>query len=131
MTDYRETLEALLREAVRTIRNLPADRPMQIKSGMPEIVREQAESYGYNPAAYRFTPSAEQIDRLDALLVWLYEAPFEKPDEARYLLWGRGARVPWGVLCKRLQVSRETARKRHADALTVLGVFVWCRKRAA
>ncbi len=136
MSDYRETLELLIREAVRTMRNLNMGqiRPMQHRSGMPDIVREQAEAYGYTEAsAPRFTPSAEQIDRLDALLVWLYEAPFESPEEARYLVWARGARVGWKSICGHLKCSRETAAKRHREALLTLGAFIWISrgKRAA
>ena len=134
MTDYRQTLELLICEAVRTLRNLPVGqtRPMQLRSGMPEVVREQIEAYGYDKVAMpRFTPSADQIDRLDALLVWIFEAPFENPQEARYLLWGRGTRLGWKIMARHLGVSRETARKRHEQALLTLAVFVWCARKAA
>lgn len=77
-----------LKEAAATFwawhANQPRVGPVGFRPSWPEIVRQAAEAYGYDPVRSRPAPPApDAIDRMEAALEWLNLVS----DEDRRMLW--------------------------------------------
>lgn len=121
--DIHESLKAIIREAVKTDRNLPSNhcRPAGYRSSAPDYVRDVQEAYGYDMARIgRITPAAEQISRMymveDAMM-----SPLLSPRD-RLILWAVAARTPWKKICGSLGMGRTWINKLHDRALVTFGV---------
>lgn len=68
-------VRAWLKEAMETLARMPMPPggiPNGSQSGMPDVVREVAQSYGWQATRVPVVrPSADEIDRLDFCLEWL------------------------------------------------------------
>lgn len=67
-----ELVRAWLDEALETLRLCRGDRPAGARSGMPDVVREAVEAYGYGEVATRRHPTLDELARLDVVLPWLF-----------------------------------------------------------
>ena len=71
-------VRARLREAMETLRRLPMPRdgrPRSVSSGMPDIVHQVVEAYGYGAGTSKAPVSPRDIARLDEVLDWLLWMP--------------------------------------------------------
>ena len=71
-------VRARLREAMETLRRLPMPkdgRPRHLSSGMPEVVHQIVEAYGYAAGSAKAPVPPRDIGRLDEVLDWLVWLP--------------------------------------------------------
>lgn len=108
-------------EGAETLQRLPdASRgPRKVRSSWPEIVRNAAESF--NAEAERADlrrlgpPSADAIDRLDRVIVWLEWLS----GDVQRLVWLRACGVPWWRLELRPWLLRAARRRYDRATLSV------------
>ena len=125
-----ELVEARLLAAGRTLMALhvPGVRPGGYRSGMPEVLQEAIEAYGYNRVRARAAPpQAREIAAMDQALSWIRLLPADRvvmrrivgarmlcrPEQDRPLLG-------WRVIAARVGASHEAVRGWHAIALTMI-----------
>ena len=71
-------VRAYIRAAMEILQRLPRPKgglPLGPRSAMPEVVRQVAESYGWEQARAVARPTAVEIDQLDRVLAWLWWLP--------------------------------------------------------
>lgn len=111
-------IRAYIADACRTLAMLPIPKggiPAENLAWWPETLREFHESYGREPPKHpRLRPSPEAIDRLNAVLPWIYSVADIR---ARKVLIARGLGAPWRKIGLRLGCSKDTARRLEERAL--------------
>ncbi len=116
-------VEDRLAEAADVMRRLPPVRVQGYFNTWPAIAHDFADRVGCEPQRLRRpSPSPDAITRAEATLLWLRWLEVE---DAR-LVWMRGERVPWRVICQRFGIARSTANRRYDYALAVI---VWRLER--
>jgi len=116
-------VEDRLAEAADVMRRLPPVRVQGYFNTWPAIAHDFADRVGCEPQRLRRPPpSPDAITRAEATLLWLRWLEVE---DAR-LVWMRGERAPWRVICERFGFARSTANRRYAYALAVI---VWRLER--
>ena len=108
--------------------HVPGVRPGGYRSGMPEVLQEAIEAYGYNRVRARTAPpQAREIAAMDQALSWIRLLPADRvvmrrivgarmlcrPEQDRPLLG-------WRVIAARVGASHEAVRGWHAIALTMI-----------
>ena len=106
-----------IREAARTLHQLPQAQIKQRLSSWPEVVHKAMDAYGSAPSSARiFGAAPEEIDRLDVVMTWLW---WLEP-EARKLVWARAERVRWNDLAWFHKRSIRTLQNEHKAAVLVI-----------
>jgi hypothetical protein len=105
-------------EAARTLRALPdKDRPKQLGTNWPDVVRDACEAYGWDTALTpRLTPSAAEISRMEECFTWL---SWLDPRDRR-IVWLRAEGVRWRAICARIGRARQHAWRRQVAALSLI-----------
>lgn len=120
MTEWTpEMVEERLIEAAAVLKRLPPVRVGGYFSTWPKMKVEFSDLVGQTPEPMRLPPpSAAAISRMEETLGW---SSWLEPDDAK-LVWRRAERAPWKAICYELGMSRATANRRLAYALSVI---VW------
>jgi hypothetical protein len=103
-----QDVEERIAEAARVVRMLPAEGHKPYRSAMPEPVRDRSDqlmAYGYNVTEVRIQATAQQIDRLDEVLGWVYEW-LSTPE--RICVWAFAQGVRAGRVARKLHCNRST-----------------------
>ncbi len=112
-----EMVKARLREAGSTVKRMRLEKwdyPSQRLAWWPDVVRQAADSYGYQEA--RGTLAAADpgaIDRMEEVLRWVMWLD----DEGKKLVWARASGATWRHLEDIDGRSRVTLRKAYDKAL--------------
>ena len=115
----REQVEERLTEAADVMKRLPAVRVSGFFSTWPAKRQEFGDLVGQEPQPMRRpAPARDAIDRMEQALPWLR---WLEAEDAK-LVWARVEGTPWKGVCWRLGISRPTACRRYAYALSVI---VW------
>ena len=115
--DKTKIIADRIREAMRTVRHLPSDKPAGHRAAWPNIVRRVSEAYGYTRTALpSLPPTPAMIDRMDEALDWLWILG----SDDRRLVVARACAVPVKILAKNAHCSRETIRRKHQQALEII-----------
>ena len=104
----KETVEARMEEAVRTLRALHVTglKPKGYGSNWPDVLLDPNEAYGRDDTKVsRGPPTPEAITKMDESLMWLH---WLEPDQAR-LVWMIAEDVPRKLICARVGMSRDKA----------------------
>jgi hypothetical protein len=124
---FEHEIEARLEHAGAVLLALPATgtRPAGYRCGMPPIVRELSESYGWEPSRIRPpVPSPGDIDRMDEALNWLSLIPADRYVLRRIVaarcliapLTGRHL-YSWRQLGRVLGADHRAVQRWHADGI--------------
>jgi hypothetical protein len=124
---FEHEIEARLEHAGAVLLALPATgtRPAGFRCGMPPIVREYAQSYGWEQAPMRpAVPSAADIDAMDQALAWLSLIPTDRYVLRRIVaarclvapLTGRHL-YSWRRLGRALGADHRAVQRWHADGI--------------
>lgn len=114
ITAKQKMVEERIREAVRTLRRLPAPSVQGYFSIWPTIIREPLEILQMEPDPLRTRPQAKDISQMEEVLfVWLRWLEVEE----RRLIWRRCERVPWKLVCAEFGVGRTKAWEIYKGAL--------------
>jgi len=109
----RPEMKDRLREAGRALRGLRSPKEIgalvSVRACWPDIPADYWVSYGTARLRYKPSPpTAEQIGRLDEVLVWLLK--LDTPDRAFIGAWMMHA--GWTVICQQFHISRQWGWKR-------------------
>lgn len=107
-----------IRQAVLTLKKLPAVSIKAYVSAWPDIVRQPHEVAYMEPTPIRCRATPDEITQLEQVFDWMRWIAVEE----RKLVWKRAMQVPWRTICWELGCDRKTAwRKQHA-ALTKIAI---------
>ncbi|WP_424931912.1 DUF6362 family protein [Amaricoccus macauensis] len=112
----RDMVEERVEEAARVLRKLPGLRSQGTFSSWPDILRSPREIAFGDPKPMKVLPSPQAISRMEETITW---NRFLERDDA-HLMWERADGVSWKELCHRYGISRPTAHRRYAYALSVI-----------
>ena len=116
-------LDKLFKEAMRTDRFIPSDKPKSLQAFWVEIKKDWM-AYGWDTTSkVRIKPSQKQQDRYD--LAW--RLGLMLPEDERYLVWrvaltnrqsNRGPQ--WSKIGRELRKARRTIKNEYYAALSLL-----------
>lgn len=96
ITAKQRQVEQRIRDAVRTLRQLPSPSVQGYFNTWPAIIREPLEILQMEPDPLRTRPQSKDITQMEEVLfVWLKWLEVEE----RRLVWRRCERVPWKLIC--------------------------------
>jgi len=114
-------VEARFRDAVETLKRLPAESIHGYISAWPPILREAIEVMQMEPVVRLGPPMPEQIDEMHEVvlkwIVWLEE-------DERKLVWLRAEKVRWKVISWKIGCDRTTAWRKYKLALTKVATIL-------
>ena len=115
----REQVEERLTEAADVMKRLPAVRVSGFFSTWPAKRQEFGDLVGQEPQPMRRpAPARDAIDRMEQALPWLR---WLEAEDAK-LVWARVEGTRWKEVCWRFGITRTTAHRRYAYALSLI---VW------
>ena len=92
-------------EAIYTLKKLPPVRVQGYFKVWPDIIHSSQELSLQTPQSMRLLATPAAISRLEQTFEWMSWIEAEE----RKLVWWRGARVKWRVICLKLGCDRSTA----------------------
>ncbi len=109
-----EQIIAIFKEAVRTLKKLPAVRIQGYFNAWPEMIYTEREiaRMDQKNKVWRATPDA--ISRMEKAIGWL--SLLENAVE-RKIVWMRASNIPWEIIKKTFGFSRVTANKKYKNAI--------------
>ncbi|MCG8595631.1 MAG: DUF6362 family protein [Kiloniellales bacterium] len=110
-------VRAYIRMAMDILKRLPMHRggmPAGQRSGMPEVVRQVAESYGWDEARAVVRPSSQEISDLDRVLAWLWWLP-DRRDVLIVTAVGMGLNLR--AVGRMIKLHQEQVRRRERQSL--------------
>ena len=112
-----EHVRAYVRDAMDILKRMPMPRggmPAGQRSGMPDVVREVMESYGYDEARAIARPSALEISQLDRVLAWLW---WISDDRQVRIVTAAGFGLNYRSIGRMVRLHWEQARREERKAL--------------
>lgn len=105
---------AIFKEAVRTLKKLPAVRIQGYFNAWPEIVYTEREIMRMDQKTKLWPATPEAISRMEKAVSWL--SLLDNAVE-RKIVWMRASNIPWDIIKKTFGFSRVTANKKYKKAI--------------
>jgi len=110
-------VRAYIRDAMDILKRLPmhaGGMPAGERSGMPDVVRQVMESYGWDEVRTVARPTAHEISDLDRVLAWLWWLPDRKDV---LIVTAVGLELNLRAVGRLVGRNHETVRRRERNAL--------------